>query len=94
MEGIPCQITVIDGEGQDIAKEQHVLSLEPAGVVALGKGRNDRRMLAKSTLGIAVLGAEGLATEAIQAAHVVVPDICSALDLLLHPLRLVATLRC
>lgn len=94
MEGVPCQIIVIAGEEQDIAKEEYLLKLEPTGVVAIGNGRNDRRMLAKATLGIAVMGTEGLATEALHAAHLVAPDICSALDLLLHPLRLVATLRC
>lgn len=94
MGGVPCRVTVVTGEGQDIAKEDYLLRLQPAGVVAIGNGRNDRRMLARATLGIAVIGAEGLATEALNAAHLVAPDICSALDLLLHPLRLVATLRC
>lgn len=63
------------------------------GVVAIGNGANDAGMLERAALGIAVLGPEGLAVPCLQAADVVVPDICAALDLLLLPRRLVATLR-
>ena len=61
-------------------------------VVAVGNGANDAGMLQAAALGIAVLGPEGLAGEAWQAADVVA-GIHQALDLLLHPRRLVATLR-
>lgn len=62
-------------------------------VAAIGNGANDAGMLAAAALGIAVLGSEGLATAALQAADVVVGRIEDALDLLLQPQRLVATLR-
>ena len=62
-------------------------------VVAIGNGANDAAMLQRAALGIAVLGGEGLATACLAAADVVVPSIESALDLLLYPRRLVATLR-
>jgi soluble P-type ATPase len=62
-------------------------------VVAIGNGANDAGMLSAAALGIAVLGAEGLAVEALLAAAVVVGCIEDGLDLLLHPQRLVATLR-
>lgn len=61
-------------------------------VVAVGNGANDAGMLQAAALGIAILGPEGLAGEAWQAADVVA-GIHQALDLLLHPRRLVATLR-
>jgi soluble P-type ATPase len=50
-------------------------------------------MLAAAGLGIAVLGPEGLAKGAMEAADVVAPGILAALDLLLKHKRLVATLR-
>lgn len=62
-------------------------------VVAIGNGANDAAMLREAALGIAVLGPEGLALEALTAADIVVPDIATALDLLLYPQRIVATLR-
>lgn len=61
-------------------------------VLAIGNGANDAGMLRAAALGIAVMGTEGLAVEALQAADVVA-TIQDALDLLLHPRRLVATLR-
>jgi len=62
-------------------------------VVAVGNGANDGAMLRAAALGIAVLGPEGLAVEALREADVVTARIEDALDLLLYPQRLVATLR-
>jgi P-type E1-E2 ATPase len=63
------------------------------GVVALGNGANDAMMLRKAALGIAIMGREGLATECLTASDLIVPGIESALDLVLFPRRLLATLR-
>lgn len=63
-------------------------------VAAIGNGRNDRSMLQLAGLGIAVMGQEGLAATALSASDLVVGNILDALDLLLIPQRLVATLRC
>jgi hypothetical protein len=46
-----------------------------------------------ASIGVAVLGREGAAAETLAAAHIVVPDVLSGLELLTQPLRLVATLR-
>ena len=62
-------------------------------VVAIGNGANDVSMLRRAALGIAVLGDEGLAAACLSAADVIAPDIGTALDLLLRPRRLIATLR-
>lgn len=62
-------------------------------VFAIGNGANDADMLAHAAIGVAVLGPEGAAAESLLRAKVIVPDICAALDLLLYPKRLVATLR-
>ena len=74
-------------------KARFVQEIGAEHVVAVGNGANDAEMLRAVALGIAILGKEGLAVAALQAADVVVPDITSALDLLLHPRRLIATLR-
>jgi soluble P-type ATPase len=80
-------------EAQAESKRVFVQKLGSEHVVAIGNGRNDRMMLDEAALGIAVCGAEGLAAEALQASKVVVRDVVDALDLLLRPKRLVATLR-
>lgn len=93
LKGLPCRLTVLIQDGQDVAKEEYVRQLGAQQVAAVGNGRNDRRMLAAAALGIAVVGPEGAAAEALAAAHVAAPSIRAALDLLLNPLRLTATLR-
>ncbi|MGD9696229.1 MAG: ATPase P [Thermoleophilia bacterium] len=75
------------------AKRAVVESLGPGGTVVIGNGRNDALALERAALGICVMGAEGAASQALQAADVVVQTPHLALDLLLHPTRLVATLR-
>ena len=62
-------------------------------VCAIGNGAIDAGMLAEARLAITVVGPEGLAVEALQAADIVVGDINTALDLLIHTQRVVATLR-
>jgi soluble P-type ATPase len=91
--GVPGTLSILPAEGQDRRKLEYVQQLGPEHTVCVGNGRNDRLMLPAAGLGIAVLQAEGAAVETVLAAHVLVHDILTALDLLLHPLRLVATLR-
>jgi soluble P-type ATPase len=75
------------------AKSEYVMQIGPDEVVAIGQGNNDVGMLLEAAIGIAVLSQEGLALGALQNADILTPDILSALDLLEHPMRLVATLR-
>jgi len=85
--------TRIMPEDEAAQKASFVRELGGEGVCAVGNGANDAEMLGEAELPIAVLGEEGLAVETLNAADVVVPHINAALDLLLNPLRLVATLR-
>ena len=62
-------------------------------VFAVGNGANDAAMLEHAALGVAVIGPEGAAVETLLKAKVVVPYIRAALELLLFPKRLAATLR-
>ena len=80
-------------QGEAGQKADFVRSLGGESVVAIGNGGNDVAMLAEAAIGIAVLGPEGLALDALLAADMVAPDILHALDLLQDPSRLIATLR-
>lgn len=90
---IPCRLAVIAGENQAEAKLDYTARLGFRNTACIGNGRNDRLMLKEAALGIAVVQEEGTSVEAVFAADVVVLNIVDALDLLLHPLRLTATLR-
>lgn len=81
------------GQPEAEQKAAFVGALGAEGVVAIGNGANDALMFRKAALAIAVLGPEGLAAVALREADVLAPDILTALDLLLHPRRLIATLR-
>ncbi len=50
-------------------------------------------MLRLAAIGVAVLAGEGVAIGALQAADVLAPGPVDAIDLVLNPKRLVATLR-
>lgn len=95
LAGLPVRLVVLtSGQKHDEAKRRQVEQLGADRCVAIGNGRNDRLLLAAAALGIAVVQQEGAAVPTLLAADVVAPDIVSALGLLLHPSRLVATLRC
>lgn len=94
LKGVTCRLTVLGETQQDQAKADFVNRLGGARTASIGNGRNDARMLAASALGIAVILGEGASVLSIQAADIVCTDIVSALELLSHPLRLTATLRC
>ncbi|MEJ2695238.1 MAG: hypothetical protein P8013_01170 [Candidatus Sulfobium sp.] len=93
LEGVQCTLHILRGKGHDIQKESYVDSLGPEGVVALGNGNNDRRMLKAARVGIAVLLEEGCAMDAATSAAILVRSAVDALDLLLNPKRMKATLR-
>ena len=90
---LACELCVLPSGRQDRAKLQYVRRLGHNETVCIGNGSNDRLMLKAAALAIAVVQEEGGAIPAISAAHLVVPRIVEALELLDHPVRLVATLR-
>lgn len=81
------------GQPEAAQKAAFVRSLGAEHTAAIGNGANDVEMLRVAALGIAVLEGEGTSVDALMAADVVVRSITDALDLLLQPHRLVATLR-
>ena len=91
--GTNYKIHILEPSCQDKGKLDYIKNLGADKCVCLGNGVNDALMLKKAGLGIAVLQEEGAAIQAVMAAQVVVKNILDGLDLLIHPLRLVATLR-
>ena len=94
LAGLPCDLAVLPPGQQDLAKRDFVLGLGADQCVCMGNGRNDRLMLEAAGLGVAVILGEGAAGVTLAAADIVCTSITAALELLRHPLRLAATLRC
>ena len=86
--GFPLHMITIGEE-----KVHYVEQLGPASVIAFGNGMNDVGMLRLAAIGVAVLAGEGVAIGALQAADVLALGPVDAIDLVLNPKRLVATLR-
>ncbi|MFC1978849.1 HAD family hydrolase [Chloroflexota bacterium] len=92
---------------QELGREPHIISpgqeasqklslanlLTKERCVSIGNGENDVLMLKQCAIGICVVGKEGASAEAVQHCDIVVYCINDALDLLLNPKRLIATLR-
>ncbi len=93
LEGVNCILTILGEKQQDQSKLAYVEKLGIDRTVCIGNGKNDRLMLKKSALGIAVLLDECAFVPTIMDADIVSKDILFALELLLNPLRLTATLR-
>ena len=94
LQGVDCRLTVLQPGRQDQAKLDFVKHLGADRTVAVGNGRNDALMLEAAALGIAVILSEGASTLSLGKADVVCLNVVDALQLLTHPLRLTATLRC
>ncbi len=88
-----CALKILSPANQDQQKMELVRKVGPMNCVAIGNGRNDVLMLKEAALGIAILGPEGMASDLLETSDVIVVDINDALDLLLNPKRLTATLR-
>ena len=90
---LPIKLVILPPGQQDAAKLHYAEGLGVQRCVGIGNGSNDRLLIAAAALGIAIVQGEGAAVQTLVSADVVVPDIGAALGLLLHPARVVATLR-
>jgi soluble P-type ATPase len=68
-------------------------TLGPDRCAVIGNGANDALALEAAAIGFAVLGPEGASTAALRVADIVCASATDALDLLLDPQALAATLR-
>jgi soluble P-type ATPase len=93
IDELPVKLFIIGDQDQDLAKKTFVEDLGSDITAAIGNGRNDSLMLRQAALGIGVIQAEGASTAIMGAADIVCTQISNALDLLLFPDRLRATLR-
>ncbi|MCI0495809.1 ATPase P, partial [candidate division KSB1 bacterium] len=61
LEGAPCRIQILERSNEATQKENFIRALGVKSVVAIGNGNNDRLMLKKARLSIAIIGHEGCA---------------------------------
>lgn len=93
LKGVKCTLDIIGKGDQQKQKLDFIESLGAEKVISIGNGFNDLLMLEESILGIAVIQKEGASAKTVAAADIVVTSITDALELVLNPLRIAATLR-
>lgn len=97
LEGLPLICRKLTGPCEDAQKQRYAMELTPRCLASFGNGVNDRlhMKLVKEAGGLtfAVDNGEGCAHEALRHANIFVAGAVNALDLLLEPTRLRATLR-
>jgi P-type E1-E2 ATPase len=93
VEGVEAELVTTSPEDSGEAKFEFLKTLDLDKTAVIGNGSNDQRILKEASLGIAVLGTEGMSAFAMKNADLFVKEISDALDLFLKPKRLIATLR-
>lgn len=93
VEGIFCTLKLLPKENQRLEKGKYIADLDYDSVISIGNGSNDKEMLQKSAVGIVLIQKEGASVEALMVSNIVCTSIHEALDLIINPIRMSATLR-
>lgn len=92
-QGIQAEKVTIPSHNSAKGKKDFLQRIGPEKTAALGNGINDQLLLREACLGIGIIGKEGAAMKSLLNADIVVSNGADGLDLLLHSLRIKATLR-
>ena len=93
LAGLPVTVAVLPADRQTERKADYVCELGADHVVAIGNGGNDSAMVESAAIGMCVVQNEGASVSSVMVADIVCLSIIDALDMLIQPKRLVATLR-
>ncbi len=92
-EELGIEIFMVSPENGNADKAHFASALDADGVAAIGNGKNDLDMIKLVRLSIVIIGTEGCSVATLLQSDIAVTNINDGLDLLLNPLRIVATLR-
>lgn len=90
---MPVTLEIFDVDNAALSKREIVNNIDSKLTMTIGNGNNDVEMFEESILSVAVIGDEGCSVKAIFAADIITNNIDDAIDLLLNPHRIKATLR-
>ncbi len=93
LEGLDITVKILHSNDHTTEKSNYIQALGAEQCIAVGNGSNDKLMLQNAILGIALIGNEGCSTHTLKSSDVVCTNISDALELVLNPKRLIATLR-
>ncbi|MEF9934721.1 MAG: HAD family hydrolase [Clostridium sp.] len=90
---VGLNIITFEGEGAGQHKRRIVENLSPEKCLCIGNGFNDIQMCTVAALSIGIIEGEGISGRLISSVDIVINTIDDALDLILNPKRMIATLR-
>jgi len=90
---LDVHLEILQGDNCSTQKRRFINGLGPERTICIGNGMNDIGMFQICALSIVLIGNEGCSTKALAAADIAVRDIEDAMNLLLNPKRIAATLR-
>lgn len=93
LAGLPVTVAILPEDRQTERKADYVAELGADHVVVIGNGGNDSAMIDEAALGMCVVQDEGASVSSVMVADIVCMSVTDALDMLIQPKRLVATLR-
>jgi len=93
IEDLPIRIVNLFSKNHTEEKALFIDDLDRNRCIAIGNGNNDVKMLEIAKIGIAIMGCEGCSSEAMRVSDIICRDIIDALNLLINPSRLIATMR-
>ena len=93
LQGLDLQVKILRSQNHTLEKEDYIIELNESLCAAVGNGNNDEKMLQVAEIGICVTGEEGCSTKSLLASDITCKSISEALELFVHPKRLIATLR-
>jgi len=93
LKDFDLEVIILSSDDHTKEKRTFLQELGENETIALGNGNNDALMLKTAVISIAILGEEGCASEALFASDIVCKNITNAMQLILHPKRMIATLR-
>ena len=93
VKAFDCSVKVLESADHRAEKADFIKQLDAKKCVAMGNGNNDALMVQEAQIGIAILGDEGCSSKSLFNSDIVCKSIEDALNLLLYPKRLIATLR-
>jgi len=93
LEGLDITVKILHSDDHTGEKSNYIQTLGAEECIAVGNGSNDMLMLQNAMLGISLIGNEGCSTRTLKSSDIVCTNISDALELVLSPKRLIATLR-
>lgn len=93
LEGIAYTVKLLPKENQRLEKGKYIAALGYDSVISIVNGSNDKEMLQYSAVGIILIQEEGVSAETLLVSNMVCTNIYDALDLIINPKRMSATLR-